>query len=147
LAQAGKLSTLHQWWNQFPAPLRELASVRLVASFGAGGVLYLTPMVFHQADFSASQVGTGLALTREQRKALSNRLLAPGVDIGPITDIDGDSHGGSGSILNHFRLLRAESRPVSRTVRVVVSGKLGHKKEKLRVAPAVAPTLDQGREE
>jgi len=42
--------------------LRELASVRLVASFGAGGVLYLTPMVFHQADFSPAQVGTGLAL-------------------------------------------------------------------------------------
>ena len=34
----------------------------MVASFGAGGVLYLTPMVFHQADFSASEVGTGLAL-------------------------------------------------------------------------------------
>ena len=43
-------------------PLRELASVRLVASFGAGGVLYLTPMVFHQAEFSASAVGLGLAL-------------------------------------------------------------------------------------
>ena len=56
------LSTGHQWWHQFPAPLRELASVRLVASFGAGGVLYLTPMVFHQADFTASQVGSGLAL-------------------------------------------------------------------------------------
>jgi MFS family permease len=50
------------WWFQFPAPLRELASVRLVASFGAGGVLYLTPMVFHQAAFSASSVGAGLAL-------------------------------------------------------------------------------------
>ena len=36
--------------------------MRLVASFGAGGVLYLTPMVFHQADFTASQVGGGLAL-------------------------------------------------------------------------------------
>mgnify|MGYP002654392603 CR=1 FL=1 len=55
------LSTGRQWWHQFPAPLRELATVRLVASFGAGGVLYLTPMVFHQADFSASQVGSGLA--------------------------------------------------------------------------------------
>ncbi|MFZ9605993.1 MAG: MFS transporter [Vulcanococcus sp.] len=43
-------------------PLRELASVRLVASFGAGGVLYLTPMVFHQVQFSASAVGLGLAL-------------------------------------------------------------------------------------
>jgi MFS family permease len=56
------LSTGRQWWHQFPAPLRELATVRLVASFGAGGVLYLTPMVFHQADFSASQVGSGLAV-------------------------------------------------------------------------------------
>ena len=56
------LSTGRRWWLQFPAPLRELASVRLVASFGAGGVLYLTPMVFHQANFSASQVGVGLAL-------------------------------------------------------------------------------------
>ena len=56
------LSTGRQWWHQFPAPLRELATVRLVASFGAGGVLYLTPMVFHQADFSASQVGSGLAM-------------------------------------------------------------------------------------
>jgi len=56
------LSTGRQWWLQFPAPLRELATVRLVASFGAGGVLYLTPMVFHHADFSASQVGSGLAV-------------------------------------------------------------------------------------
>jgi len=56
------LSTVRHWWHQFPPPLRELASVRLVASFGAGGVLYLTPMVFHQADFSASEVGIGLAL-------------------------------------------------------------------------------------
>ena len=36
--------------------------MRLVASFGAGGILYLTPMVFHQLQFSASQVGLGLAL-------------------------------------------------------------------------------------
>jgi MFS family permease len=56
------LSAGRQWWHQFPASLRELAMVRLVASFGAGGVLYLTPMVFHQADFSASQVGSGLAV-------------------------------------------------------------------------------------
>ncbi|WP_438982393.1 MFS transporter [Vulcanococcus sp.] len=62
MARAQTLSTGRQWWHQFPAALRELASVRLVASFGAGGVLYLTPMVFHQADFSPAQVGSGLAL-------------------------------------------------------------------------------------
>ena len=33
-----------------------------MASFGAGGILYLTPMVFHRAAFSASAVGLGLAL-------------------------------------------------------------------------------------
>ena len=32
-----------------------------MASFGAGGILYLTPMVFHQANFTASSVGLGLA--------------------------------------------------------------------------------------
>jgi MFS family permease len=42
--------------------LQELAIVRLVASLGAGGVLYLTPMVFHREDFSAASVGAGLAL-------------------------------------------------------------------------------------
>jgi len=50
------------WWLQFPVALRELTSVRLVACFGAGGILYLTPMVFHRAGLSASQVGLGLAL-------------------------------------------------------------------------------------
>jgi len=49
------------WWNQFPASLQEVASIRLLASLGAGGVIYMTPMVFHQASFSASQVGQGLA--------------------------------------------------------------------------------------
>lgn len=49
------------WWNQFPASLQEVASIRLLASLGAGGVIYMTPMVFHQASFSASEVGQGLA--------------------------------------------------------------------------------------
>ena len=35
--------------------------IRLVGSFGAGGLLYLTPVVFHQAQFSALAVGQGLA--------------------------------------------------------------------------------------
>ena len=49
------------WWNQFPASLQEVASIRLLASLGAGGVIYMTPMVFHQVSFTASQVGQGLA--------------------------------------------------------------------------------------
>ncbi|MFM8524941.1 MAG: MFS transporter [Cyanobacteriota bacterium] len=42
--------------------MRELVLVRLIASLGAGGVLYLTPMVFQQEAFSATSVGSGLAL-------------------------------------------------------------------------------------
>lgn len=50
------------WWLQFPVPLRDLARIRLIAMVGAGGVLYLTPMVFHHEAFSASSVTVGLAL-------------------------------------------------------------------------------------
>jgi MFS family permease len=50
------------WWIQFPAPLRQIATIRLIAMFGAGGVLYLTPIVFHHEAFSASSVTGGLAL-------------------------------------------------------------------------------------
>jgi MFS family permease len=50
------------WLDQFPAALRHVSLVRLVASVGAGGVLYLTPIVFHQEAFSAQAVTQGLAL-------------------------------------------------------------------------------------
>jgi MFS family permease len=61
------LSKLHRirpsgWLDQFPAALRHVSLVRLVASVGAGGVLYLTPIVFHQEAFSAQAVTQGLAL-------------------------------------------------------------------------------------
>jgi MFS family permease len=63
LKQAKVLAaTQVSWWSQFPAPLRRVAMVRLVGSIGAGGVLYLTPLVFHRADFSASHVTLGVAL-------------------------------------------------------------------------------------
>jgi MFS family permease len=48
--------------SQFPLPLRELALIRLVSSLGAGGVLYLTPLVFHQVGFRAGDVTLGVAL-------------------------------------------------------------------------------------
>jgi MFS family permease len=50
------------WWFQFPAPLRHLARLRLIAMAGAGGGLYLTPLVFHQENFSAGLVTGGVAL-------------------------------------------------------------------------------------
>ena len=70
------------WWNQFPAPLQEVASIRLLTSLGAGGVIYMTPIIFHQANFSASQVGQGLAasaLIGTVARLLSGVLLDRGL--------------------------------------------------------------------
>jgi MFS family permease len=73
------------WWLQFPAPLREVASLRLIGSIGAGAVLYLTPLVFHQEDFSASSVTLGVAiaaLAGTLGRFLSGLLLDRGVNCG-----------------------------------------------------------------
>jgi len=59
-----------------------VAFIRLLASFGAGGVIYLTPIVFHQASFSAGQVGQGLAasaLIGTVARLLSGVLLDRGL--------------------------------------------------------------------
>ncbi|MFO8238839.1 MAG: MFS transporter [Prochlorococcaceae cyanobacterium] len=56
------VEAIWRWCIQFPPALREVAVLRLVGSVGAGGVLYLTPMVFHQEAFSATSVTQGLAL-------------------------------------------------------------------------------------
>ncbi len=69
--------------TQFPAALREVAVVRLVGALGAGGVLYLTPLVFHQEDFTASQVTLGVALAAlvgTGGRFLSGVLLDRGVN-------------------------------------------------------------------
>ena len=60
--QAQAVAAGSWWFSQFPAPLRELAILRAIASLGAGGVLYLTPLVFDQQAFTASSVTQGLAL-------------------------------------------------------------------------------------
>jgi MFS family permease len=62
LKQAQTRGATHvRWWSQFPASLRRVVLVRLLGSIGAGGVLYLTPLVFHQT-LSAAAVTEGLAL-------------------------------------------------------------------------------------
>jgi MFS family permease len=60
--QPGVEATGGIWWYQFPAPLRALARLRLIAMLGSGGVLHLTAMVFHREAFNATTVGAGLAL-------------------------------------------------------------------------------------
>ena len=59
-----------------------MAFIRLLASFGAGGVIYLTPIVFHQASFTAGQVSQGLAasaLIGTVARLLSGVLLDRGL--------------------------------------------------------------------
>ena len=59
-----------------------MAFIRLLASFGAGGVIYLTPIVFHQASFTAVQVSQGLAasaLIGTVARLLSGVLLDRGL--------------------------------------------------------------------
>ena len=46
---------------QFPEELRLLTKSRLLASIGAGAVLYLTPIVFNSLSLSATQIGSGIA--------------------------------------------------------------------------------------
>ncbi len=62
MKQAKAVTAGRLWFSQFPAPLRELTILRAIASLGAGGVLYLTPLVFDQQAFTASSVTQGLAL-------------------------------------------------------------------------------------
>ncbi len=60
--------------------------IRLAGSVGAGGVLYLTPVVFHQAQFSATAVGQGLAsaaLAGTAARLLSGWWLDRGLAISP----------------------------------------------------------------
>ena len=57
--------------------------MRLIGALGAGGVLYLTPLVFHQEDFTASQVTLGVALAAlvgTGGRFLSGLLLDRGVN-------------------------------------------------------------------
>ena len=53
-----------RWWSRFPPGLRNVtARLGLLASIGAGGVIFMTPLIFRAIDFSASQVGSGLAVS------------------------------------------------------------------------------------
>jgi MFS family permease len=88
LKQAQRVSRAWSWYHQFPAPLQELAGVRLLAALGAGGVIYLTPMVFHLEAFSARSVTQGLAAAAVAGTAgrlLSGLLLDRGLAVsGPV---------------------------------------------------------------
>ena len=85
MKQAQAVTAGRLWFSQFPAPLRELTILRAIASLGAGGVLYLTPLVFDQQAFTASSVTQGLALAAlagTVGRFLSGLLLDRGCNCG-----------------------------------------------------------------
>ena len=51
------------WWNQFPYPLRLITKIRFYAAFGAGGVIYLTSLIFNNIGLSATDIGLGFAIS------------------------------------------------------------------------------------
>ena len=51
------------WWMRFPYPLRLLTKIRFYAAFGAGGVIYLTSLIFNNIGLSATDIGLGFTIS------------------------------------------------------------------------------------
>ena len=57
------LKTAKNWWMQFPSQLKLITKIRFFASFGAGGVIYLTSLIFNKIGLSATEIGLGFTLS------------------------------------------------------------------------------------
>ena len=53
-------SSFSNYWERFPVSLRLIIKARLWTAIGAGGVLYLSPIIFNSLGFSAEQIGSGI---------------------------------------------------------------------------------------
>ncbi len=51
------------WWMKFPYPLRLITKIRFYAAFGAGGVIYLTSLIFNNIGLSATDIGLGFTIS------------------------------------------------------------------------------------
>ena len=51
------------WWEHFPIELRLITKIRFFASVGAGGVIYLTSLIFNNIGLSATEIGSGFAIS------------------------------------------------------------------------------------
>ncbi len=51
------------WWIEFPFHLRLITKIRFFASFGAGGVIYLTSLIFNNIGLSATEIGLGFTFS------------------------------------------------------------------------------------
>ncbi len=57
------LEEFKNWWNQFPVQLKLIAQIRFLGSFGAGGVIYLTSLIFNNIGLTATEIGFGFTLS------------------------------------------------------------------------------------
>jgi len=53
-------SSVSNYWEKFPVSLRLIVKARFWTAIGAGGVLYLSPIIFNSLNFSAEQIGSGI---------------------------------------------------------------------------------------
>jgi len=51
------------WWLQFPYLLRLITKIRFYSAFGAGGVIYLTSLIFNNIGLSATDIGLGFTIS------------------------------------------------------------------------------------
>tara|TARA_Y100001968_G_scaffold249980_1_gene234944 strand:- start:7910 stop:9139 length:1230 start_codon:yes stop_codon:yes gene_type:complete len=63
LINPNKLKAGLVWWNLFPIELRIITKIRFFASVGAGGVIYLTSLIFNNIGLSATEIGLGFAIS------------------------------------------------------------------------------------
>ena len=57
------IKAIKLWWTQFPIQLKLITKIRFFASFGAGGVIYLTSLIFNKIGLSATEIGFGFTLS------------------------------------------------------------------------------------
>ena len=53
-------SSVSNYWDRLPSSLRLIIKARLWTAIGAGGVIYLSPIIFNSLGFSAEQIGSGI---------------------------------------------------------------------------------------
>ncbi len=53
-------SSFSNYWERVPLSLRLIIKARLWTAIGAGGVLYLSPIIFNSLGLSAEQIGSGI---------------------------------------------------------------------------------------
>ena len=52
--------SVSNYWERFPVSLRLIIKARFWTAIGAGGILYLSPIIFNGLGSSAEQIGSGI---------------------------------------------------------------------------------------